>query len=87
MNSPTKPPVPPAASGPRPRYGLLSLLLVMFVFCMMGAAGRYLMLALREGTSPKAVFVIFTLAAPMLLVVVLNIIRLLVRWIGYWRGR
>ena len=56
-------------------------MLVMVVFCMMGTAGRYLMLAIREGTSPKAVFVIFTLAAPMLLVVVLSLMRVAIRWV------
>jgi hypothetical protein len=51
------------------------MMLVMLVFCVMGAAGSYLVRALRQGTSLKAVFLIFTLAAPMLLVVALSLGR------------
>jgi hypothetical protein len=69
----------PTSRALQPRYGIFSLMLVTLVFCGMAAAGRYLMLAIASGTSNKAVFVIFTLAAPGLMVVAMNISRLLLR--------
>ncbi len=65
-----------------PRFGLLTALLVMVVFSVMGAAGHYLMVAMRSGTSPKAVFIIFTLAAPMLLLTALSLVRAAARWLS-----
>ncbi len=65
-----------------PRFGLLSLMLLMLVFSVMGAAGYYLMRSVQYGTSPKAVFVLFTLAAPGLLVAVLSMARLAATWLS-----
>ncbi len=65
-----------------PRFGLFTILLVMVVFSVMAAAGHYLMVAMRSGTSPKAIFIIFTLAAPMLLVTALSLLRAAVRWLS-----
>ena len=74
-------PVPPTMHG-YPKFGLSTMLLVMVVFSVMGAAGHYLMVAMRSGTSPKAVFIIFTLAAPMLLLTALSLMRAVVRWLS-----
>jgi hypothetical protein len=66
----------------QPRFGLATLMLAMLVFSVMGAAGFYLVRGIRQGTSLKAVFVIFTLAAPMLLLVALSAYRQILVWLG-----
>jgi hypothetical protein len=68
-----------------PRFDLATLMLVMLVFSVMGAAGYYLVSALRTGTPLKAVFIIFTLAAPMVLLVVLSCLQRLLRWWADYR--
>ena len=80
------PPVKPG-SGSRPpwlpRFGLAELMLAMLIFSVMGAAGSYLMRAIIRGTtSGRAVFVIFTLAAPIALVLVLSFYKILRRWLA-----
>ena len=77
---------PPSDSSPAavpaagPRFGLFTLMLLMVVFCVMGAAGFYLMRSIQNGTSPRAVFVMFTLAAPGVLVIVMSMSRIVLRW-------
>lgn len=71
-----------SVGGLQPRFGIFSLMLVTLVFCGMATAGRYLMLSIASETSNKAVFVIFTLAAPMFMVVAINITRLLLRLVS-----
>jgi hypothetical protein len=52
------------------------MLLVMVVFSVMAAAGSYLMRSVREGTrSAQLTFLLFTLAAPVLLVVIVSVLR------------
>ena len=63
-----------------PRFGLAELMLTMLILCVMGAAGSYLMQT-RAGNG-RAVFVIFTLAAPIALVLVLSTYKGLRRWLG-----
>ena len=65
-----------------PRFGLFTMMLLMAVFCVMGSAGFYLMRSIQKGTSPRAVFVIFTLAAPGVLVIVMSMSRILIRWLA-----
>ena len=66
-----------------PRFGLAEMMLAMMIFSVMGAAGSYLMRAINQGTtSGRAVFVIFTLAAPMALVMVLSFYATLKRWLA-----
>jgi hypothetical protein len=48
---------------------------------MVAAAGRHLVLALRSGTSARAVFVVFVLVVPMVLLLVVNALRLAVEWL------
>ena len=69
-----------AAAGPR--FGIFTLMLLMVVFCVMGSAGFYLMRSVQNGTSPRAVFVMFTLAAPGVLVIVMSMSRILLRWLA-----
>jgi hypothetical protein len=65
----------------QPKFGLATMMLVMLVFCVMAAAGSYLLRAVDAGTSPRAVFIIFTLAAPVLVVVALSAFRQCLRWL------
>ena len=62
-----------------PRFGLAEMMLTMLIFCVMGAAGSYLM-QVREG-SGRAIFVIFTLASPIALVLILSTYKGLRRWL------
>lgn len=68
---------PPPESDPQPpwvpRFGLGSMLLVTFVFSVMGAAGYYLVRALESGRTGQLGFILFTLASPLLLLVVLSL--------------
>ncbi len=65
-----------------PRFGIFTLMLLTVVFCVMGSAGFYLLRSVQKGTSPRAVFVMFTLAAPGVLVIVMSMSRILLRWLA-----
>lgn len=69
----------------RPRFGIGGLLLLTIVFAVMGAATRQFVLAVQRGSSPRAVFVIFTLAAPMIVVVAIGSIHRVLVWLGRQR--
>jgi hypothetical protein len=71
-NSPEQ---PEERSSWQPRFGIGSLLLVSFVFCVMGAAGFYLLRALQYGRAAQLAFILFTLAAPSLMVVIASLLR------------
>lgn len=75
MNQPHDEPTNDVPRPWQPRFGLLSLMLVMLVCCMMSAAASYLYNDQITFVSPRVVFVFFTLMAPMMLVVVISIIR------------
>jgi hypothetical protein len=67
----------------RPRYGIGALLMVMLVFSVTGAAGYYLVQSLGEkDRSAHLTFILFTLAAPILLMVVVSVIRRIVVWLN-----
>lgn len=65
-----------------PRFGIGGILLLTIVFAVMGAAMRQFVLAVQRGSSPRAVFVIFTLAAPMIVVAALGTFHRLLVWMG-----
>jgi hypothetical protein len=62
-------------------------MLMMLVACVMASAGYYLLRpkeavgVLGSEVTPQALFVIFTLVSPMLLVVVLGLYRRIVLWV------
>ena len=56
-------------SKPRFTFGIWSMLLITFASAVTAAAGSYYVKALKADTSPKAVFIIFAIAAPMLMLV------------------
>jgi hypothetical protein len=55
-------------------------MLVMLVCAVMATAGSYLVRAIKTGTSFVAFFTVFTLIAPILLVLGLNLFRLAAGW-------
>ena len=55
-------------------------MLVMLVCAVTATAGSYLARAIQTGTSFVAFFIVFTLVAPILLVVGLNLFRLVITW-------
>lgn len=59
----------------QPQFTLKSMFLIMFVLCCVASGGHYLVKALRGGTSWRLVFILFTLASPMLVMVVLSLVR------------
>ena len=65
-----------------PRFGIGGILLLTIVFAVMGAAMRQFVLAVQRGSSPRAVFVIFTLAAPIIVVAFLGSFHRLLIWMG-----
>jgi hypothetical protein len=75
---------PPQTSPVRakPRFGIGGLLLLTIVFAVMGAAARQFVLAVQRGSSPRAGFVIFTLAAPAIVVAVMGAVYQLTAWLG-----
>jgi hypothetical protein len=72
---------PPSESpGPwQPRFSIATMLLTMLIFAVMASAGGYLVRALREGDRRyQLIFLLMTLAAPMLLMVLISLIRALI---------
>lgn len=55
-------------------------MLVMLVCAVVSTAGSYMARAITTGTSFIAFFIVFTLVAPVLLVVGLNLFRLVMTW-------
>ena len=78
----SEPPMPPPDS-PKPwlpQFGIAEMMLAMMILCVMAAAGSYLRSA-SENDRGRAVFVIFTLASPIALVLVLSAYTTLKRWL------
>jgi len=63
----------------QPRFGIGTLLLLMLVVSVMAAAGSYLVRALQGGRAFQLAFILFTLAAPLLLVVIVSLLQSLLR--------
>jgi len=56
------------------------MMLAMIICCVMGAAGGYLRKAIANNNG-RPIFVMFTLAAPMVLVLILSGYLSLKRWL------
>jgi hypothetical protein len=70
-----------ASANGKLRFGLATMMLVMLVFGVMAAAASYLLRATRAGVPTSAVFVIFTIAAPVLLVVLMSVFSGAMKWL------
>lgn len=63
-----------------PRFGIAEMMLAMMIFCVMAAGGSYYRSAV-ENSRGKAVFVIFTLASPVALVLIMSAYVSMKRWL------
>lgn len=63
-----------------PKFGIAEMMLGMMILCVMGAAFSYARLAF-ENHSGRPIFVIFTLAAPIALVLILSAYRAMKKWL------
>ena len=80
MNAPP-PTGPPQGSGPwLPRFGIAEMMLATMILCVMAAAFSYLRSAIQNNRG-RPVFVIFTLASPIALVLVLSAYIGLKKWL------
>jgi len=66
----------------QPKFGMAGLLMVMFVLSYMAACGYYFMQFLRGGRQSQLAFLLFTLASPMLLMIVISIMRAIYQYRG-----
>ena len=62
----------------QPRFGMRAMLLLMIVVSVMGTGGYYLMMSLRGGRQFQLAFILFTLAAPLLVLVAVSLLRAVV---------
>ena len=63
----------------QPRFSMRAMLLLMLVVSVSAAGASYLVQAADGGRASKLAFILFTLAAPLLLVVLVSLVRALVR--------
>ena len=66
----------------QPRFGMGTMLLLMLVVSVMGAAASYFVRYLRAmegGRESQLAFILFTLAAPLVLVVIVSLLHALFR--------
>lgn len=64
------------------RFTLTAMFAVMLVASVMAAAGFYLARGIETGRQRQFAFVMFTLAAPVLLIVVVSSLLKIVYWIN-----
>lgn len=84
------PPDPRVVPKPwRPRFGLGTLLLAMLVVSVMAAAGSYAVRAWTSGSTRSAqfIFILFTLATPVLLMVAVSVFYQVFMWLERSRKR
>jgi hypothetical protein len=75
---------PPRPNPWQPRFGIAGLLLVTLVFAVVAAAASYLARSYREGgeAGAKFVFLMFILAGPPILLVIVALFRTLLQRYG-----
>ena len=80
-SDPADKPSPPRNRSERllPQFTIGGMLLVTFVFCVIASAGYYLARTLQGGQNARLAFTLFTLAAPVVLVVFVSIAYSLLR--------
>ncbi len=66
----------------QPKFGMAGLLMVMFVCSVMAAGGYYFVQYLRGGRESQLAFILFTLASPMLLMVMVSLLCVFYRRMG-----
>jgi hypothetical protein len=69
------PPHPPPAPSWQPRFSIFGMILATVIVCVMAAGGGYLYQALRqEDARAQSTFVIFIIAAPVILIVLVSLL-------------
>ena len=68
-------PDPKVPAAWQPRFGMRAIFLMMVVVSVMATGGYYLMMSVRGGRSFQLAFLLFTLAAPLLVMVAVSILR------------
>lgn len=63
----------------QPRFTLFTLFLVTAMVAVASAGGYYLMQALKNGLNSRPVFILFTIAAPVLTVVFVSLLYLAIK--------
>jgi hypothetical protein len=63
----------------QPQFGIWTILLITLVCAVIAAGGSYLLRALQSETVPRLVFIVFSLVAPMLLLVIVSACQRLLR--------
>ena len=82
MNTADQQAEPPRPAPWRPRYGLGVLMLMTLVCAVTASCGYYLVQAVQGGVAWRAVFVIFTLVAPVFLLSILSLGQTMLAWLG-----
>lgn len=77
----------PPPIGPRPRFNLATLLLVMLLLCVMAAGAFYAVQGKALGIPPRVLLVVVTAAAPAILLVALKAGHALLHWLDRRAGR
>lgn len=77
---------PTAPETPRRRrvqFGVGSLLMVMVVCSVTAAAGYYFVRSLQKPAGPnRLIFILFTLVAPIVLMIVVSLVRQIALWLN-----
>jgi hypothetical protein len=72
----------------QPRFSINTMLMVTFVFSVMATAGSYLVRSVSQGGRPAhLIFIMFTLSAPTLMMIVVSVLRLCLERLGIGRKR
>ncbi len=80
---PAATPPPPRPPAPwRPRYTIMSLMLVTLVCAVLASGGYYFLESMRHDNSPRAVFIIILLCTPILLMTLLSGLMSLLAWLN-----
>ena len=72
----------PTQSGFRFRFGIGTLLLVMVVVSVTAAAASYMVRGNQQEGWGRLVFILFTLAAPVMLLVVISVLHVVLSWLN-----
>jgi len=71
----------------QPKFGMAGLLMVMFVLSVMAASGYYFMQFLKGGRQSQLAFILFTLASPVVLMLVVSLMCAIYRIAGKHKTR
>ncbi|MFO0818566.1 MAG: hypothetical protein U1A77_11530 [Pirellulales bacterium] len=76
---PKAPAVRPSVPSLMPRFSLGGMMLVTFVFCCIASGGYYLARSLQGGQNSRLAFTLFTLASPVVIMVLVSLVYHLAR--------